>query len=97
MKYTAARNAAGDAVAGSYELKVRWVLPEPPAGANMALVTFGGTAENPTCVVTVGEHARRLVPALCHDMAAEVQRRNGTLSQPVYLDIVEGMLEPDTI
>lgn len=97
IHYVAARDARGRSVSGSYDLKVRWVLPQPPPGINRALVTFSGTASDPICSVVIANVTRHLLPGICHGLATAVAKRQGNVSEPVFLDIPEhsGFLLPE--
>jgi TonB family protein len=95
IHFVAARDAAGRNVPGTYDLKVRWVLPPAPPGTT--LVTFGGTAADPTCSVVVAGATRHLAAQGCRSLANAITNRGGNLSQPVFVALPDqpGFLLPE--
>ncbi|MES2044931.1 MAG: energy transducer TonB [Pseudomonadota bacterium] len=83
LHYVAARDSRGRAVAGSYTLPVRWVLPVEEPQDQQAVITFSGTAAAPVCSVTVSQVARHIVPAKCRAIANVILSHGGNLSQSV--------------
>lgn len=86
IHYVPARDSHGRAVAGTYTLPVRWVLPAD-APTEQTFITFSGTADAPVCSVVVTQMARHIVPAKCRAIVNVVLSHGGNLSQSVSIGI----------
>lgn len=87
LRYVAARDSRGRAVAGSYTLPVRWVLPVAAPTDQQTFITFSGTADAPVCSVIVTQVARHIAPAKCRAIVNVLLSRGGNLSQQVSIGI----------
>ena len=87
LHYTAARDSHGRAVAGSYTLPVRWVLPAEAPRPEQTFITFSGTADAPVCSVMVTRVARHILPGKCRALVNVILSRGGSLSQPLSIGI----------
>jgi len=99
LHFAPARDSRGRAIAGSYTLPVRWVLPTSDFGemANdeQAMVSFSGSADAPVCSVVVASVARHIVPAKCRALVGTILAHGGNLSQPLAIGIAnEADLSP---
>lgn len=84
LRFSPPRDSHGRAIASSYTLPVRWVLPAAPQPSG-AFVTFSGTANAPVCSVMVSQVARHIVPGKCRALVDMVLSRGGSLSQPLSI------------